>query len=289
MSVSPELTVAQPRENSWSLVVGGLLMVAAGFMLANPWVGATDTRWPWTIIANGWPGRVAVNWTLWFLAALTGIGLGWTQARWIRAPLVVGFAVVLAATCSARDAGLRIDPATLAWFIGVTLLMAGFLLEAQGRALAAARSLAALGGVLILWTLASSFTPLADGRFDSHLEILVRDSLTRLGQGTVPDERPGYDILLWSQAALILAAGLSVLMWVGLRGALLGICGFLLVLVYLLVPTFDKLGQQFAATGYDTRTVLFTLSEVLIHSGLALGIFAAAAVVDLARLEGEDA
>jgi type III secretory pathway component EscS len=289
MSVAPELTLTQPREHSLTLVIAGCLMVAAGLMLANPWVGATDTRWPWQIIAKEWPRRGAVNWTLWFVAALAGIGFGCSRMRRLRAPLSFGFAVALAATCCARDAGLAIDKVNLAWFTGVTLLLAGFLLEAQGGARDAARSLGALGGVLILWTLGSSFTPLADGTLDAHLEILVRDTLTRLGGGTVPDERPEYDIQLWSHAAVIVASTISLLTWVGLRGALVGTCGFLLVLVYLLVPTFDKLGQQFATTGFDTRTVFFTLSEVLIHTGLALAIFVAAAVADLVRLEDADA
>jgi hypothetical protein len=288
MPAAPEVTEQPARQTSAALIVAGVLMIAAGFLLANPYRGATDTRWPWQILAQSWGERGSLNWTLWFLAALLAIVLGSLPLRRFRAPVLFSLAMLLTINCCARNAGLAITQVTLGWFAGLSLLMAGFLLGAQGRAPTAARSLASLGGLLVLWTLASSFGSVDEGPLESHLVVLVRDSITRLGQGTVPGARPNYDIDLWSHAAIILASLVAVLGWLGLRGSLVAVSGLLLVLVYFLVPTFDKLGQQ-VGSGLDTRTVFFTLSEVLIHTGLALGVFTAAAAADLTRLESEDA
>jgi hypothetical protein len=285
----PELAAPPARTTSLALLVAGALMLVAGLLLANPYAGATDMRWPWQILAQeGTHHRVRMNWSFWFLGALIALGFGWTRFRAWRAPVLLGFALVLTINCSAGNAGLAITQIALPWFVGLCLLMAGFLLEAQGHRRGAARALASLGGILVLWNLASSFSAATEGPTGSYLEVLIRDAFTRLGQGTVPGARPNYDIDLWSYAAVIVAAVIGLLGWFGLRGPLVGITGFLLVLVHYLVPTFDRLGHHFA-TGPQTQAVFFTLSEALIHTGLALGIFVAAVVADVARLESEDA
>jgi hypothetical protein len=286
MSDVPELA-QPPRETSPAMVVSGVLMIVAGLLLANPYRGATDTRWPWEILlAPEAPWRARMNWSIWFLAAVGAIVMGAMRMRRMRAPTLFTCALVLGVMCCAGDAGLAIRQVSMPWFAGLALLMAGFLLQAQGHFPSAARSLASLGAVFVLWTLASSFGAVDGGQPESHLKVLVRDSATRLAQGTVPGARPNYDIDLWSHAAIIIASVTALLGWVGLRGTLAGISGFLLVLVYFLVPTFDKLGQQFAAA-QGGEAVSLTLSDALIHTGLALGLFSASAIADVVRREGE--
>jgi hypothetical protein len=283
----PEVATPPARRTSPALVVSGVLMIIAGLLLANPYRGATDTRWPWEILfSSEAPARARANWSIWFLFALGAIVMGAMPVRRLRAPVLLTGALILAVTCCARDAGLAITQVTLGWFAGVSLLMAGFLLQAQGYLPSAARSLASLGAVFVLWTLASSFGSGEAGVPEAHLKVIVRDSLTRVAHGTVPDARPNYDIDLWSYSAVIVASVIALAGWVGARGTLVGISGFLLVLVYFLVPTFDKLGVLFAASS-GAEALSLTLSDALIHTGLALGLFSALAVADLARLEAD--
>lgn len=280
----PALPEPQPAsERSPGLVVSGALMILAGLLLANP-EGATDTRWPWQILAE-WPwSRRDANWAVWFLSALAAIGLGLAGTRRLRAPLLLGAALFLFVTCNAQDAGLMVQRYHIGWFSGLALLLAGFLLESEGRWRAAARATCALGGFLVLWTLALSFDRDALGAPVWRMATLVRHVATRVRGLGVPDAPADYDIDLFANAAAVVAALVGLATLVGVRGGIVGRIGLVLALLHFLVPTFHRLGVQLG--GPVERAIVFrTLSEVLIHYGLSVSLFVAAATADFARLQ----
>lgn len=283
MPVPPDLPARPLRTRAPSLIVTGALMIAAGLMLANPY-GATDTHWPWQILAK-WPWeRPEVNWGVWFLTALLAIVLGITGHRRVRAPLLGSLAVLLLVTCGSGQAGLPIKTDNVGWYLGVGILGAGLFLEAEGRHPATARRTSALGGVILLLVLLLSFGPSPSGELQSHLEQIPRDLVRRaLGQA-IPDAEPDYEIRLFAKAAAMLAAVVGLGTLVGLRGGLVARIGLLLLLLSFLIPTFHSLGVQMSHT-VRLANVFETFSEVLINSGLAVSLLLASSGADVARLE----
>ena len=283
MPVPPELPLGQVKQRSPALIVAGSLMIAAGLLLANP-DGATDTRWPWQILAQ-WPWtRRDANWALWFLAAILAIVLGAVGTRRTRAPVLFGAALLLFVNCCARDAGLALLRYNLAWFAGLSLLLAGYLLESEGRWRGAARACCALGGFMVLVTLALSFDRDAMGAPLSRLGTLARHVFLRVRGLGVPDAPAHYDTDLFANTTAILAALVGLAALLGVRGGIVARIGLVLVLLHFLVPTFHRLGLQLGGQ-IDRAKVFQTLSEVLIHYGLALCVFTAAAAADFARLQ----
>ncbi len=274
-------------EASPALGIAGTLMVAAGLLLANPFFGVADSRWPWQILAAE-PTRInSANWMLWFLTGLAALGLGVTDTRRLRAPLLLGLTLVLAVTCHSQVAGLVVVSNGLAFFAGAAALLAGFQLGADGRSPRSALLYALLGALLVLWALAASFGDLGSGRTGSSLVVLVEDFVTRVRLGSVPDAVPNYDDLLWSYASILGASALGLLGLLGLRGSLISRMGIALVLLCFLVPTFSGLGRDLSAS-FDLARVAGRASEVLIGAGLALTLLAAATLADLARLGGSE-
>lgn len=285
---APHDRPAEPGAASPALVTSGALMLAAGLLLANPYAGITDTRWPWDIILAQPTRLVSMNWVLWFTSALLAVLLGLTRTRGLRAPLLTGLAFTLAVTCHSQQAGLSIQQHGLAWFTGVVVLSAGFFLGSDGRHPRGARALTALGGLVVLWSMLTSFEQGADSRFGARLVILVEDLWTRLSQGVVPDAAEGYDIQLWAYGCAVAAGALGVLALVGVRGTLISRLGFLLVLLCFLIPTFSALGREASgAHGFTWTLFAQRTTEVLIHTGLALLLLSAGALADLARASGE--
>ena len=282
----PALPEPPPRpapERSPALVVSGALMILAGLLLANP-DGATDTRWPWQILAD-WPwSRRDANWAVWFIAAVGAIVMGLVGTRRVRAPLLLGAALLLFVTCCAGDAGLPLRRYSLAWFAGLALLMSGFLLESEARWRIAARVLGAVGGFLVLWTLALSFDRNALGAPEWRMAKLLGHVVTRARGLGIPDAPQDYDIDLFANTAAVLAAVVGLATAIGARGGIVGRIGLVLVLLHFLVPTFHRLGVQLGGP-VERSTVFTTFSEVLIHYGLAVSLFAASAVADFARLQ----
>lgn len=268
-----------------ALVTSGALMLAAGLILANPYAGITDTRWPWDIIlASPWR-LVSVNWMLWFATALLAVVLGLLGPQRLRAPLLTALALTLVFTCHSQQAGLAIEQHGLSWFVGSAVLSAGFFLGSDGRHARSARALTALGGLVSLWALLASFEQAADGRFGARLLILVGDLKQRIVAGVVPDAVEGYDIELWAYGCAVLAATLGLLSLVGVRGTLVSRIGFLLMLLCFLIPTFSALGREASGTyGFTWSLVASRSTELLIHTGLALLLLCAAALADLARV-----
>jgi hypothetical protein len=283
MSDVPDPSLTPARERSPALVVSGALMIATGLLLANP-DGATDTRWPWQILAD-WPWeRRDANWALWFSSAVLAIVLGLVGTRRVRAPLLFGAALLLFVTCCSRDAGLAVGRYNIAWFAGLALLVAGFLLESEGRWRAAARGCCALGALLTLWTLTLSFDRDALGAPEWRFAKLVDHVFTRVRGLGVPDAPADYDIDLFANFAAVLAAVVGLGNLVGLRGGIVARIGLVLVLLHYLVPTFHRLGVQLGGN-VERGDVFRTLSEVLIQYGLAVSLFAATATADFARLQ----
>jgi hypothetical protein len=287
MPTAPSYQASPASERAWSSVVAGAVMVLAGLLLANP-QGAKSTEWPWQILAR-WPwDRIDANWAIWYLTAVLAIVLGWNGARSWRAPLLGGLGLLLLVTCCSGKAGIVLGNQPYLWYVGVSTLATGLLLEIDGRRPRAARAACVLGGFTLIAMLAVLFGPSPEGTLRSHLEQVPTDVIRRaLGQA-VPDAREGYEILLLAAAASLLAALLGLARGVGLRGGLVARIALLLLLLDFLIPTFHKLGSQFAST-ITVAAVFSTLSEVLVHSGLALSLLLTAAGVDLARLSEPEA
>lgn len=282
MSGPPSLPATASRERAPSLVVAGALMFVAGLLLANP-LGATDTRWPWQILAH-WPWeRPDVNWALWYLTAASCLVLGTSGSRRLRAPWLCALALLLLTTCGSGQAGLRLMSNHVGWYFAVGVLGAGLLLEAEGRAPRAARAASTLGALMLLAVLAMSFGPSPTGEMQSHLQQVVHDIGRRAMGQSIPDALPGYEIMLFASAAALLAAAIGLGVGLGLRGGLVARIGLLLLLLDFLIPTFHKLGIQMGGAVKATD-IFSTLSEVLIHSGLALSLLLMAAGADALRL-----
>lgn len=266
-----------------SLALAGFLMVGAGLLLANPAFGVADTRWPWEILARE-PYRInSVNWMIWFVTALLAIALGLSSTRRWRAPLLTGLALTLAFTCHSQTAGLVIGGNNLAFFAGTAALLAGFLLGAEDRLPRAARALTALGGLMVLWSLAASFRDLNSGRLGSMLLVLLRDLSQRVRTGVVEDAPQNYDEQLWSYGCVMVASAVGLLALVGVRGPLVSRLGLVLVVCYFLIPTFSGLGRDLSSS-FQLDRAAARMTEVLIDTGFALALLAGAALADLARL-----
>lgn len=285
-ATTPEPAAPQP---SPALVVAGALMLAAALMLANPFFGSASRDWPWEVLVRARSPLLVANWLVWLLSGVLAIVLGARagargRGAWLAAP-----ALLLGLTCHSKLAGLRIEENSLAVNAGISLLMAGFLLQAWREHERAARTLSALGGVLVLWTLACAFDFALGEMPRSQLVVKVHDMVARLAGGEVLVSLANYDQHLASAGALVLAAALGVLALLGLRSALVGQVGLVLLLAAFCIRPVGSFVGVVAAEGFDPVTLSKHLAEVLVAMGLAWTMFGAVVVVELVTARAGDA
>ncbi|MFM8979307.1 MAG: hypothetical protein ACKOSS_02415 [Planctomycetia bacterium] len=264
-----------------ALVLAGALMLAAALMLANPFFGSSTTDWPWEVLMRARSPLVMANWILWLLSGVLAIVLGLrgpvgSRATWLAAP-----ALLLGLTCHSKLAGLRIEENSLAVNAGIGLLMAGFLLQAGREHDRAARLLSGLGGVLVLWSLACAFDYALVEVPRSQLVVKVGDLVSRLTGGEVTVALPNYDEHLATAGALVLGSALGVLALVGVRGALAGRLGMVLLLAAFCIRPVSSFVRVVSVEGFDAVTLAKHLAEVLVAMGLSWALFCAVVLSEL--------
>lgn len=275
-------------QRSPALVLTGALMLAAALMLANPFFGSSTTDWPWEVLVRARSPLVMANWIMWMLSGVLAIVMGLRgPARW-RGTWLAAPALLLGLTCHSKLAGLRIEENSLSVNAGISLLMAGFLLQAWRQHARAARLLSVLGGVLVLWTLACAFDYALVEVPRSQLVVKVHDLVSRLTGGEVTVALPNYDEHLATAGALVLGSALGVLALVGVRGALAGQLGMVLVLAAFCIRPVGSFVRVVSSEGFDAVTLAKHLSEVLVAMGLAWALFCATVVAELVSAGSQD-
>lgn len=281
---APELEL--PTGRSRTVALAGLLLLLATLLQANPWFGAMDARWPWQVLASGRSPITMANWTLWMATGVTALLWGLFGTPRVRGTVLGAAVLVLLFTCSSHEAGLRLEENSLFVQAGLTALLAGFMLQARGER-GRTVALAAVGGALVLWTLACTFRAEAGLVPRSQLVMDLRD-LAALATGSdLPTARAYEPLNLATVAVMLPTALLGVLSLARLRGRAVGWIGCALVLATFLLRPVARYVTSLRDLGFDSVGVARQVSEVLIPAGFGLAFLGAAVLADLVRRDPE--
>ena len=283
MDATGPSTTQPGARRSPPLASAGAMMLAAALLMANPFFGASSTSWPWEVLARARSPLLVANWLVWLGAGLLAVVLGLRGRDTWRGTVLAALALLLGFTCHSKLAGLRIEENSLAVNAGISLLMAGFLLQAWGLGDRAARVLSALGGLLVVWTLACAFDYPSGAPPRSQLVVKVHDLVSRLVGGDVLMDLPNYDEHLASAAALLLASALGMLALLGVRGRLSDSLGVVMLVATFAIRPVCTFSRVVAAEGFDAVTFARHVSEVLVTMGMAWCVFMSVVIVDLAQ------
>ncbi len=270
-----------PEATAPSLVVGGVLILLAVFLMANRWFGVAERMWPWEMMARGTTDPlVRAVFYLWIIAALTAIILGLTRMHRMRAVLLGAMTAVLLVECTGRGAGFVIDVYNLNQILPMIGLGAGFLIARQANTRGLGRLLAGMCGIVLLWVLASTF--IEDGEI-VQLAAFWRD--VQLVAADWNHEFASPNFVWWTlvpRGLVIVAAAAGVLAMLGLahRHFLLGAFGVLLL--GMIFPFF--VGTiLLRERGAGMNLLLQQLAQTFIAQGFLLWYVSVFVVFDLAR------
>jgi hypothetical protein len=281
---APDDRAAERPGIAWVLFSAGVLLLAAAFLRANPWVGAGRSVWPWELMLETSNRLVTVNWALWMLGGVLALVWGWRGGTRRGAPYLAALALVLLFTCHAGTAGLKVRFQGLPWLAGTVMLMSGLLLGAREKATPTSRLLAGLGALIVVWSLAASFKYAPEGVTRSDLHQLLRDIVSRVSEGTVEQFDLHRDDALWAYGSVLVGCVLGALHALGVRGMLLAGFGVVAVLLCFMIPAFSGMGRALAAPG-GSSAIVPLLSESFIDAGMGLAWFATAATLTMLPAE----
>ncbi|MHC5010292.1 MAG: hypothetical protein ACYTG6_04985 [Planctomycetota bacterium] len=276
-----------PPGVSWGLFVAGLVMVGSAFLLANPSFGVNAQAWPWELFRTSESLLLKCTFVLWTALGIWAVITSLLPGARGRSVVIVAIGAFLLMLCSAStEAGFTItDEQPLPWMMGIIALAAGLELVRRGRSGVAARSLAFIGGLAILWFHARGFQPYAGSNTDiCQLEILSRDLISLVG-GELLDVRPEYKWeILAKYWAIVAACLVGWVMALGWKNRLFALIGLLLLYVGLLLPGFVS-GGRAMSDAFSWRLLADTVTAqgaaVLVTHGLALWLLGMFAVADL--------